>query len=286
MSNASSSSSINFALLNQTINRYFPIPLLLFGIIGNILNILIYTRKIFRNNICVNYFLAATSFDSLILMVGLLPRLVSGFGFDPSQSSAVLCKLKFFMVYFTEYTGAWFISLACIERYLSSSTNVHKRELITMKRAYFSMVFVILMGFVIFGEVFYCIDINQQLLGAPNSCYQLKQNIACQIVDSLMQLVFQTVTPAVMMIVFGFLVLKNIRQKRRRIDPVQATNSFMPAVELQMTTHLSKQQQPTNIGIVPTKQLVSTEVNRTAQKRDAQIIQMLLVQVSKREKNK
>jgi hypothetical protein len=219
-------------------------------------------------------------------MVGFLPRLVSGFGFDPSQSSAALCKLKFFMVYFTEYTGAWLISLACIERYLSSSTSVHKRELITMKRAYVSMVFVILMGFVVFGEVFYCIDINQQLLGAPNSCYQLKQNIACQIVDSLMQLVFQTLTPAVMMIVFGFLVLRNIRQKRRRIDPVQATNLFIPAVELQMTTHRSTQQQPTNTGIVPKNQLVSTEVNRTAQKRDAQLIQMLLVQVSKRQKNK
>ncbi len=38
MSNISSSSTINFALLNQAINRYVPIPFLFFGTIGNILN--------------------------------------------------------------------------------------------------------------------------------------------------------------------------------------------------------------------------------------------------------
>jgi len=186
MGNTSSSSSINFTLLNQTINRYIPIPLLFFGTIGNILNILVFTRKIFRNNICVVYFLASTIFDSFVIIFSLLPRLLNGFNSDPSQYSAVLCKLRFFITYFSGYTSAWFISLACIERYLSSSTSIHRRQLITMKRAYLSMIFIIMFGFLVFGEQFYCININQQLLGAPQSCYQLQENIQCQIVDSLM----------------------------------------------------------------------------------------------------
>jgi hypothetical protein len=174
MSNSSSSSSINFVLLNQTINRYVPIPFLVFGTIRNILNILVFTRKLFRNNVFVNYFLTSTVFDSFVIIISLLPRLLYGFGVDPTQYSAIFCKLRFFITYLAGYAAAWFISLACVERYLSSSPIVGRRRLITMKRAYFSMFLVILLGSIFFGEQFYCMDINQQLLGTPQSCYQLK----------------------------------------------------------------------------------------------------------------
>jgi hypothetical protein len=283
MSNTSSSSSINFALLNRGINRYIPIPLLLFSGIGNFLNLLVFTRQIFRNNICVTYFLASTIFDSLVILVGLLPRLLNGFDVDPSQYSAVLCKLRFFLTYFSGYTAAWFISLACVERYLSSSVSVHRRQLLTMKRAYLSMVFVILMGFVVFGEQFYCININQQLLGAPQSCYQLKQNIQCQIVDSLMQFIFEMLIPTLMMFVFGFLTLRNVRQQHRRISALQTVT---PAIPMARVSHPSADHQPTNITIAPNKRSSSTKVNRIVQKRDVQLITMLLVQVSDRENEK
>jgi hypothetical protein len=48
-----------------------------------------------------------------------------------------------------------------------------------MEHAYALMVFVILLGFAVFGEYVYCIAINQQLLSASPSCYQLQQNIQC-----------------------------------------------------------------------------------------------------------
>jgi hypothetical protein len=279
-------SSINFTLLNRTINRYVPIPFLFLGIIGNILNILVFTRRTFHNNICATYFLASTIFDSLVIIAGLLSRLLNGFGTDPSQSSAILCKLRFFTTVFAGYTAAWFISLACVERYLSSSTNVHRRQLITMKRAYLSMAFIISFGFIIFGEQFYCININQQLLGAPQSCYQLQTNIQCQIVDSLMQFLFEILTPTLMMIIFGFLTFKNVRQSRRRINALQTANAIIPMAGTTMATHPVTQKQPTNITIGPNAQSSSTGANRTIQQRDVQLITMLLVQVSSREKVK
>jgi hypothetical protein len=280
MGNTSSSSSINFALLNQSTNRYIPIPLLFFGIIGNILNILVFTRRTFRNNICVTYFLASTIFDSFAIIVGLLPRLLNGFGADPSQSSASLCKLRFFITYFSGYTAAWFISLACVERYLSSSINIHRRQLMTMKRAYLSMVMVMLMGCVVFGEQFYCIDINQQLFGAPQSCYQLKQNIRCQIVDSLMQFMFEMFLPALMMTGFGWLTVRNVRQNRRRIHTVQTAKTSIRVVTMAVDSFPSTHQQPTNIPLSQNKQPMPMAVSRTAQKRDVQLVTMLLVQVS------
>jgi hypothetical protein len=190
--------------------------------------------------------------------------------------------MRFFVTYFAGYAAAWFISLACVERYLSSSTSVHRRQLITMKRAYLSMAFVMLLGFLVFGEEFYCIDINQQLLGAPQSCYQLQENIQCQIVDSLMQFLFEMLIPALMMIGFGFLTFGNVRQNHRRVNATQTANTSIPMVAMTMASHLSAQQQPINLTTGSNKQSSSTKINRTVQKRDAQLITMLLVQVRKR----
>lgn len=279
MGNASSTSSINFTLINQGINRYLPIPLLFFGTIGNILNIFVFTRETFRNNACVAYFLASTIFDSFVILVGLFPRLLNGFGVDPTQYSAILCKLRFFITYYAGYTAAWFISLACVERYLCSSENVHRRQLITMKRAYLSMGFIILIGCIIFGEEFYCIDINQQLLGAPQSCYQLQSDINCRIFDSLLQFLFQILAPAVMMIVFGLLTIRNVRQKHRRTHPTQ----MAIATTLTASTNATDQNLQYNSTSL-NKQPALTMANRAIQKRDIQLITMLLVQVRIREK--
>ncbi|CAF1046593.1 unnamed protein product [Adineta steineri] len=265
MNNTSVSISINFALINQSINRYAPIPLLLFGIIGNILNILVFTRKIFRNNICVIYFLSSTIFDSFVIVISLFPRLLLGFNIDPTQNSSVLCKLRFFITYYSGYSAAWFIGLACIERYLCSSIDIYKRQLVTMKRAYLSIIVVMLLGIFIYGEQFYCIDIHQQLFGAPQSCYQLKRNIRCQIVDSLMQFLFEILAPTLMMIIFGSLTLRNIRHRRnRRCYPAQTNNSSTrnPSSVIQQLGN------PRNVVN-----------NQRIKRRDIQLVTMLLVQV-------
>ncbi|CAF3923328.1 unnamed protein product [Adineta steineri] len=279
-------SSINFGLIIQTINRYVPIPLLFFGIIGNLLNIFIFTRQAFRTNICVIYFLASTISDSFSLGIGLVTRLLAGFNVDPTQYSSGLCKIKFFITYYSAYTGAWFISLACIERYLCSSTNVRTRQFVTIKRAYISIIIILISGFLAFGEQFYCIDINQQLLGAPQSCYQLKRNIACQIADSLLQFLLEILTPAIVMIVFGLLVLRNVRRKRSRINPIEQTNALASTMAVPAVNSFNAEQQqqtpppPVSIKNAAKNQLLSTNISRTAQKRDAQLIILLIIQVA------
>ncbi|CAF1034917.1 unnamed protein product [Adineta steineri] len=276
------SSSVNFPLLNQTINRYVPIPLLFFGVIGNILNMFVFTRPTFRNNICVIYFLASTVADSFSLGIGLLTRLLTGFNVDPTQFSSGFCKMRFFITYYSAYSGAWFISLACIERYLCSSENVNKRQFVTTKRAYISIIIILITGFVAFGEQFYCININQQLLGAPQSCYQLKRNIACQIADSLMQFLLEILIPAILMTIFGSLVIRNVRRKRCRINPIIQENICTPAIPLSVTSSLKQQQQP---PLVKIRNLSNTEssllkMQRRAQKRDGQLLVLLIIQVA------
>ncbi|CAF4046858.1 unnamed protein product [Adineta steineri] len=278
----SNTSSINFAFINQTINRYVPIPLLLFGIIGNILNIFVFTRQAFRTNICVIYFLASTISDSFSLGIGLVTRLLAGFNVDPTQYSSGFCKMRFFVTYYSAYSGAWFISLACVERYLCSSRNVQIRQLVTIKRAYISIIIILIAGFLAFGEQIYCIDINQQLLGAPQSCYQLKRNIACQIADSLLQFLLEILTPAIVMIVFGSLVLRNVPRKHSRINPIKQLNTFGSIIAVPALNSISAEQQPPSVNIknASNNQSLSTNINRTAQKRDTQLIILLIIQVT------
>ncbi|CAF0795154.1 unnamed protein product [Adineta steineri] len=113
------------------------------------------------------------------MFAGLLFRTLNGFGIDPPKTIPALCKLRFFTTYSSGTAASWFIDLACVERYLPSSTSTYKRQLLTMKRDYMSMFFVIVIGFMVYAQEFYCIDTNQQILGAPQPCYQLKKNISC-----------------------------------------------------------------------------------------------------------
>ncbi|CAF3884638.1 unnamed protein product, partial [Adineta steineri] len=211
-------------------------------------------------------------------MNGVIPRLLNGYGMDLSQTSSIICKLKFFGIYFSGYAAAWFTCLACIERYLSSSESVHRRQFITMKRAKLSMIVVILFGFIIFGEHFYCIDINQNLYGAPQSCNQLKRDLGCQIADSVLQFTFEMFTPAVVMIIFGVLTLQHVHQRKRRVNVLQTANRRIPLIAVTNISHPSIIQHPTNITIGPNNQPATMEINRAAQKREMQLIIMLLVQ--------
>lgn len=279
MSNSSSSSSINFPQLNQALNRYGPMPLLFFGTIGNVFNLLVFTRKIFRNNSCVIFFLASAVSDSFLLAAGVLARTLNGFGNDLSQYSSIFCKLRFFTTYYSGYSAAWFMSFACIERYLGSSASVHQRQLVTIKRAYLCIVFILLLGFAAFGQHFYCVDINQHLLGGPQSCYALQQSVVCQVVDSVTQLLFWLLAPTFMMIIFGSLIVRNVRRKRLRVDATQINNSINTVIPLAVVNRHFGQSHTQNREAGTMQKSTTVERNAAARKRDMQLATMLLTQV-------
>ncbi|UJR24481.1 hypothetical protein I4U23_005856 [Adineta vaga] len=114
-------------------------------------------------------------------------------------------------------------------------------------------------------------DINQHLLGGPQSCYQLQLNIYCQIADSLLQFFFQILTPTIMMIIFGLLIVRNVRRKHMRVDIGQQTNTIALSIEKHRPLHEGE--------YLRRKSTITIEFNRTTQKRDAQLITMLLIQV-------
>jgi hypothetical protein len=106
--------SISFSAYLDLIAKaslYFGIPVLIGGIIGDILNIIVYlSLQTFRENFCA-YYLTIMSFVNLgQLATGLLARIMtSGFDINWTQTSLFFCKLRYFI-----FPATSLISFTCI----------------------------------------------------------------------------------------------------------------------------------------------------------------------------
>ncbi|CAF1587406.1 unnamed protein product, partial [Adineta ricciae] len=119
------------------INRISPVFSIVFGTFGNFCNIIIFTRPVLRTNPCSMYFLAGSVTNLVVIYIALLTRyLASAWGYDPSATSIAWCKTRYILVYPPLSLVLWFIVLASIDRYLSSSRNVRFRQCSTVPVAW------------------------------------------------------------------------------------------------------------------------------------------------------
>jgi len=248
------------------------LPLLICGTFGNLFNIVIFTRKPLRENSCVLYLLASTIGSFLALYVGMVARMLNGYGHDYTSYSSVLCKIRYFITYLSLTTTSWFISFGCIDRYCSSSKSVQLRSWCKTKIAVRVVSVIVLVGSLIFLETFYCFNTGQT--GTIAACYSI--NVRCQVIDGLFLMIFYTTVPICLMIVFGSLTLKNIRQSRQRIIP--AAGSLTAGGERRLKNELTVETATATATVIPTSKpgFSTTKVKR----RDLQVLTMLLVQVS------
>ncbi|CAF1553931.1 unnamed protein product, partial [Didymodactylos carnosus] len=142
--------------MTTQMNRYAPLPMLLLGLIGNTLNVYVFTRKALRKNPCVILFLCSTIANFFALFVGLLARVTLGFGSDPTVYNQAICKLKFFVLQSSQFMSIWLITLATVDRYLSSSRNAKVRQYSNQKGAYRAIMVLVVTTCIIHGRVFYC----------------------------------------------------------------------------------------------------------------------------------
>lgn len=81
-------------------NRYTPMPVFVLGLIGNIFNIFIFTRRSLFSNPCSIYLLSATCTNIVVLFVGLVIRsLMDGFNIDIIGDSIILCRLRYIILH-------------------------------------------------------------------------------------------------------------------------------------------------------------------------------------------
>lgn len=198
-------------------NRFVPIPLLIFGTIGNLLNLYILSQKSLRANSCSFYFLSSTIANLVSLWCGLFTRLLSGYYIDPTGLNNVFCKFRYFITYMALALSACFLVYASIDRWASSSPNVHIRLFSRIQFAQRIVICTVFLSFLVYGQAFYCYSI-QSLVGC--SC----PNIVCRMFNDLLFLILFSVIPPPLMIGFGWATIRNVKKSRQQINPTLTEN--------------------------------------------------------------
>ncbi|CAF1612938.1 unnamed protein product, partial [Adineta ricciae] len=134
-------SSVNIAI-NQLSTATTTVVLVLlclafvFGLVGLILNIIVFTRPNLRNEPCSFYFLSSTYFNLFFVIIIIPVRILSNsFNIDLAYYYIGICKIEYFAFYSVRTISCWLIAIACIDRYFHSSKSVHIRQISSLKTA-------------------------------------------------------------------------------------------------------------------------------------------------------
>lgn len=211
--NQTASYIANLQFISTEITLFMSIFILLFGIIGNLLNCVVFMQRSLRSKPCAIYFLMASILNIIVITSGVSPRAFQSFFMLPDQTETVpvLCKLRIIVLFTIRTISSWLIALATVDRYLISSVNVSRRQKSNLKNTYLWIIIVSILSSLVWAEAGYCFDAN--LVGTPQKCYA--KSDACRVFNDLAQSFITNIIPSLVMLVFGLLTITNIRHSRQ-----------------------------------------------------------------------
>ncbi|CAF0985841.1 unnamed protein product [Adineta steineri] len=109
----------------------------IFGLIGNTLNILVFTKlKLFQNNQCIFYLTIESIININFLTFNFLLRfLTTLYGSDLTQYSSIWCKIKVIISQTLALFALYTICFTTIDQFFSTSYLVNLRKISTLKLA-------------------------------------------------------------------------------------------------------------------------------------------------------
>jgi hypothetical protein len=233
--------------ISQQLNRYFALIIFLFGIIGCVLNCLVLSQRQFRLNPCALYFFVSSIVNLISILFGLTTRIMAGWNYDPSRTIGWICKFRAFIVFTSRTIAIWLIMLATIDRWLLSSMDFSRRHRSTMKNTKRGILISFILSIIFYIHMFYCYEAN--ILNAPLKCYG--KSIQCRFITDLIYAFVTILIPSIVMIIFGLMIVSNVRHLRLRVQTMTIVSIIIPS---------------------KTKEL-------KLKKTDRQLLRMLLVQV-------
>jgi hypothetical protein len=207
---ANTQSTIDYLnFVTRELNRYIPLAFLTLGTIGNFTNILVFTRPRLRRNPCSIYFISSSIANFLALYVGLITPFLGLYNLDPTQYIDSLCKIRFYLRFTGITLSTWFILLACIDRYISSSINANLRSWSSLSIANRIVFIATVICFIVpYSSIFYCYTVTSKSVCTT-------QNNICLSVYSIVLLIFNSGIPPILMVVFSILTIRNVNYRRR-----------------------------------------------------------------------
>ena len=238
------------------LNRYLPIFIYIFGIIGNLLNVLVLGQRTLRSNPSAACFLASSLASFVVLVSGLTSRMMSGYAADLTLTVDWLCRMRNVVLYGARTVALWLIFLAAVDRWLSSNVDERLRRSSNLRNTRRGMLLIVVYACVINAPIIVCYRANQSdgLRGCYGTTY------VCRVLTDLIYAVGTVMLPLLLMTIFGVRTINNVRRIRRRVETV--TGSRLNPEDRKTTANGQKQQD-----------------RRQMRKRDRHLLRMLVVQI-------
>ena len=181
--------------------------IIVIGILGNCINITVLTRPALFNHACSRYFLALSASGLAYCSINLVYRyLAEGYLIDLAAYSTLSCKC---LSYFTQLCipmAPYFIVLASIDRFCTSSSNIRLRRLSSTRVSAWAIFGVVVFFALLYANTPIVVDL-QPWYGCQNDATTTYK----QMYGAIQCVLFAIVAP-VLMTIFGLLTICNTQK--------------------------------------------------------------------------
>ena len=204
-------------IVTTGITYYAPIVLLIIGIIGCLCNFITFTAPQLRKSSCAFYFLTSAVFELLSITFGLVSRFAADhLGSTLINTDRVYCKLRAYLVSALPLVATYLVLLSSIDRCMSSSVSARLRSFSQMKMAYRASGVAIAVGFISCAHILVGYDLRPRCAPIPG---------AFAMYDSMFVVFWLGIIPHMLMLMFGFLTIMNVRRTKRRVVAKPVANA-------------------------------------------------------------
>jgi hypothetical protein len=190
--------------------------LFIFGIVGNAINILVFTQlKLFRNNRCALYLTVESIANFLSQFITISSSiLISIYGDDATGRSLIWCRFRYILGQSFALTTAYMICLAAIDQFFSTNYYFNLRSMCTLKLAR-CLTYTCVCIWIIHSLVFGYFSNIQPLDGCV-----ISNKIYLQYATFFFYPILGGLLPVVITSFFSWLAFQNVRRIVRRQLPI------------------------------------------------------------------
>ncbi|CAF1527952.1 unnamed protein product [Adineta steineri] len=187
-----------------------------FGVIGNILNILVFTQlKLFRDNRCAFYIIVESINNFIYQFITITVTILTLiYGNDATGRSLGWCKFRYMLGQTFALTSYYTVCLTAIDQFFSTNHQFRLRQMCTIKLARYVIIISI------------CIWIAHSILSGW--FFDIQESLGCvisnpiwqQYISSFFYPVLAGLLPITIVLLFSLLAFHNVRRIVRRQIPI------------------------------------------------------------------
>ena len=202
------------------LTRYGLMVMIMLGLIGNIMNILVFRQPRLRLNPCSFYLTSAAYANLIWIIASPFTRILATFGLDLSQRIAALCKIRRSLAYTLSSLSIMSLALATVDRCLLSSSRVTFRRFSSLQNAHRLVAATTLFYSLIFANMCYCLNIVR--VQAELVC-KFNKTPLCGFYNEIARLVALVLVPCLLLVIFGYGTAQNIKRTQKRVALREST---------------------------------------------------------------